>query len=70
MKKQVLSLLFLAICIYPALLFAQTACCDDPNCHDKAKQLVTAIGKATDFLGAYPANQPVDFAGKKCWDPY
>jgi hypothetical protein len=66
MIKQVRSLLFLTICFYPQLLlFAQTACCDDPGCHDKAKQLVTAIGKATEFLGAYPANQPVDFNGKK-----
>lgn len=56
---------FIAICISPQLFFAQTPCCDDPGCHDKATQLVTAIGKATNFLGAYPANQPVDFNGKK-----
>jgi hypothetical protein len=66
MSKQVRSVLFLAICICPQLLlFAQTSCCDDPGCHDKAKQLATAIGKATEFLGAYPNNQPVDFNGKK-----
>src|SRR5262245_5570847 len=66
MTKQVWSgLLFLAIGIYPQLLFAQTDCCIDPTCHDKAKQLVTALGKATEFLGAYPVSQPVDVDRKK-----
>jgi len=57
--KQVRSVLFLVICIYPPLLFAQTACCDDPSCRDKANQLLTSFGKATDFLGPYSAaNHP------------
>jgi hypothetical protein len=48
------------------LLRAQTtACCDDPACHAKATQLVTTIAKAVEFLGPYPADQPVSFVGKK-----
>lgn len=65
MSKQVFFVLIFSICVYPRLLFAQTACCDDPACHEKANQLVTALGKATDFLGIYPANQPVDLDRKK-----
>jgi hypothetical protein len=65
MSKQVRLVLFFAICIYPQLLFAQTACCDDPACHDKAKQLVVAMGKATDFLGAFQPTPPMDVNGKK-----
>jgi hypothetical protein len=67
MSKQVLPVLFLTICIYPQLLFAQIACCDDPACHDKAKQVATAIGKSVEFLGVYPgdAQLPLNDEGKK-----
>jgi hypothetical protein len=65
MSKQVRSVFILAICIYPRLLFAQTACCDDPTCRDKAKQVVVALGKATDFLGAFQPIPPMDVNGKK-----
>ena len=64
MSKQVV-LLFLAICGYPRLSFAQTACCDNPACRDSARQVVTSLGKATDFLGVYPSGQPVDDERKK-----
>jgi hypothetical protein len=64
MSKQVV-LLFLAICSYPRLSFAQTACCDNPACRDSARQVVTSLGKATDFLGVYPSGQPVDDERKK-----
>jgi len=64
MSKQVV-LLFLAICSYPRLSFGQTACCDNPACRDSARQVVTSLGKATDFLGVYPSGQPVDDERKK-----
>jgi len=64
MSKQVV-LLFLAICSYPWLSFAQTVCCDNPACRDSARQVVTSLGKATDFLGVYPSGQPVDDERKK-----
>jgi len=64
MSKQVV-LLFLAIFSYPRLSFAQTACCENPACRDSARQVVTSLGKATDFLGVYPSGQPVDDERKK-----
>jgi len=64
MSKQVV-LFFLAIFSYPRLSFAQTACCENPACRDSARQVVTSLGKATDFLGVYPSGQPVDDERKK-----
>ena len=64
MSKQVV-LLFLAICSYPGLSFAQTTCCDNPICRDSARQVVTSLGKTIDFLGVYPSGQPVDDERKK-----
>jgi len=65
MNKQVL-VLFLAICIYPRLSFAQTACCDNPACRDSASRLLKAFGLSTDFLGPYStANHPTSKNEKK-----
>ena len=58
--------LFFAICIYPRLSFAQTACCDNPACRDSASRLLKALGQSTDFLGQYfTANHPTSKNEKK-----
>ena len=64
MIKSLPVLLALTGMLYSLQLQAQN-CCDDPACHDKAKQFAADIGRAVDFLGPYPPDQPVDFKGKK-----
>jgi hypothetical protein len=68
MRKQILAALIflLAVSIQPIRLQAQTTpCCNDVTCHTNATKLATNMSKSVEFLGVYPANQPVSYEGKK-----